>query len=75
MVWGGITGHGFTLLHFILQGQTVTTEYYVTKILGKEVEPPFSCRSATEEPIKGKLLMNKRSATFIENGTEAQQGH
>jgi len=71
----GITGHGFTLLHFILQGQTVTTEYYITKILGKEVKPPFSCRSATEEPVIGKLFMNKRSATFIQNGTDAQRGH
>ena len=37
MVWGGMTGRGLTSLHFIPQGQTVTAEYYITKILQEEV--------------------------------------
>ena len=47
MVWGGMTGRGLTSLHFIPQGQTVTAEYYITKILEKEVKPLFSRRSTT----------------------------
>ena len=49
-----------TSLHFIPQGQTVTAEYYITKILEREVKPPFSRRSTTEEPVKRKLFANKR---------------
>ena len=71
MVWGGMTGHGLTSLHFIPQGQTVTAECYITKILEKEVKPLFSRRSTTEEPVKRKLFTNKSSATFIQDGAPA----
>ena len=48
---GGMTGRGLTSLHFIPQSQTVTAEYYTTKILEKEVNPLFSRRSTTEGPV------------------------
>ena len=62
---------GFTSLHFIPQGQTVTEEYYITKILEKEVKPLFSRRSTTEEPVKRKLFTNNSSATFVQDGAPA----
>ena len=62
---------GVTSLHCIPQGQTVTAEYYITKILEKEVTPLFSRRSTTEEPVKRKLFTNKSSATFIQDGAPA----
>ena len=71
MVWGSMTDRGLTSLHFIPQGQTVTAEYYITKILGKEVKPLFSRRSTTEEPVKRKFFTNKSSATFIQDGAPA----
>ena len=71
MVWGGMTGHCLTSLHFIPQGQTVTADYYITKILEREVKPLFSRRSTTEEPIKRKLFTNKSSATFVQDGAPA----
>ena len=60
-----------TFLHFILQGQTVRAEYYIAKILKKEVKPLFSWRSTTEEPVKQKLFTNKCSATFLQDGAPA----
>ena len=71
MVWGGMTDHGLTSLHFIPQGQTVTAEYYITKILEEEVKPLFSRRSTTEEPVKRKLFTNKSSATLVQDGAPA----
>ena len=71
MVWGGMTGRGLTSLLFILQGQTVTAEYYITKLLEKEVKPHFNRRSTTEEPVKQKLFMDKSSATFVQGGAPA----
>ena len=68
MVWGGMTGRG---LHFIPQGQTVTAEYYITKILEKEVKPLFSRRSTTEEPVKRKLFTNNSSETLVQDGAPA----
>ena len=66
MVWGGMTGRGLTSLHFIPQGQTVTAEYYITKILEREVKPLFSRRSTTEEPVKRKLFTSNSSATLVQ---------
>ena len=72
MVWGGMSGRGLTSLHFIPQGQTVTAEYYITKIrLAEEVKPLFSQRSTTEDPVKRKLFTNNSSATFVQNGVPA----
>ena len=71
MVWGSMTGRGLTSLHFILQGQTVTVEYYITKTLEKEVKPLFRRRSTTEEPVKRKLFTNKSSATSVQDGAPA----
>ena len=68
MVWGGMTGRG---LHFIPQGQTVTAEYYITKILEKEVKPLFSRRSTTEEPVKRKLFTNNTGETLVQDGAPA----
>ena len=74
MVWGAMSGRGFTSLHFIPQGQTVTAEYYITKIrLEKEVKPLFSRRSTTEEPVKRKLFTNNSSATFVQDGAPAHK--
>ena len=58
MVWGGTTSSGPTCLHFILQRQTVTAEYYITKILEKEVKHLFSRGTTTEEPVKRQLFTN-----------------
>ena len=52
-------------LHFNPQGQTVTAEYYIIKILEKEVKPLFSRKSTTENPVKRQLFMNKSSATLV----------
>ena len=71
MVWGGTTGRGLTSLLLIPQGQTLTAEYYITKILEKEVKPLFSRRSTTGERVKRMLSTNKSSATFVQNGTLA----
>ena len=60
MVWGGMTGRGLTSLHFILQGQTVTAEYYITKILEEKVKPLFRRRSTTEEPVKRKIFHEQK---------------
>ena len=46
-------------------------EYYITKILEKEVKPLFSRRSTTEEPVKRKLFTNNSSATFVQDGAPA----
>ena len=54
MVWGCMTGRSLTSLHFIQQGQTATAEYYITKLLEKEVKPLFSRRSTTKERVKRK---------------------
>ena len=66
-----MTGRGLTSLHFIPQGQIVTAECYITKILEKEVKSLFSRRSTTKEPVKRKLFTNKSSATFIQDGAPA----
>jgi len=71
MVWGGMTGRGLASLHFILQGQTVTAESYITKILEKEVKPLFSRRSNTEEPVKRKLFTSNSRVTFVQDGKPA----
>ena len=71
MVWDGMTGRGLTSLHFIPQGQTVTAEYYIAKILEKEMKPLFRRRSTTEEPVKRKLFTNKSSVTFVQDGAPA----
>ena len=69
--FGGMTDRGLGSLHFIPQGQTVTAEYYVTKILEKEVKPLFSRRSTTEELVKRKLFTNKICVTFVQDGAPA----
>ena len=69
--WGGMTGRGLTSLHFIPQGQTVTAEYYITKILEREVKPLFSRRSTTEEPVKRKLFTNNSNASLVQDGAPA----
>ena len=74
MVWGGMTGRGLTSLHFIPQGQTVTAEYYITKIFEREVKPLFSRRSTTEEPVKRKLFKNNSSATLVQDGAPSSYG-
>ena len=71
MVWSGMTDRGLTSLYFIPHGQTVTAEYYVTKILEKEVRPLLSRRFTTENPIKRKLFMNKSGSTFVQDGASA----
>ena len=38
-MWGGITGRGFTGIHFLPQAKTLTTEYYINNLLEKEVKP------------------------------------
>ena len=65
MVWGGMTGRGLTSLHFIPQGQTVMAEYYITKILEKEVKPLFSRRSTTEEPVKRKQFHEQKQCDLL----------
>ena len=39
IMWGGITGRGFTGIHFLPQAKTLTTEYYINNLLEKEVKP------------------------------------
>ena len=68
--WHGRPRPYFPTFH-IPQGQTVTAEYYITKILEKEVKPLFSRRSTTEEPVKRKLFTNNSSATFVQDGAPA----
>ena len=70
MVWGGMSARSLTSLHFIPQSQTVREEYYITKILEKEVKPLFSRPSTTEEPVK--LFTNKSSAAFVQDGAPAK---
>ena len=46
IIWGGMTGsrtgRGFTNLYFVPQGQTLTANYYINKILNEEVKPLIS---------------------------------
>jgi hypothetical protein len=42
MVWGGMTGHGLTDLHFVPQGTKINSDYYIDNILEKLVKSAFS---------------------------------
>lgn len=42
MVWGGMTGHGLTDLHFVPQGVKINSEYYIDNILKKLAKPAFN---------------------------------
>jgi len=42
--WGGMTGGGLTELHFMPQGQTLTTDFYINNILEKEVKLSFAVK-------------------------------
>ena len=42
MVWGGMTGHGLTDLHFVPQGMKINSDYYIDNILEKIVKPAFN---------------------------------
>src|ERR1044071_2543422 len=41
MVWGGMTAHGLTSLHFIQNGTRLNSDYYIVNILDKLVKPAF----------------------------------
>lgn len=56
MVWGVMTDWGLIKLTMLPTGQTLTSEYYINQILGKEVEPLTSRRQMTGGPIEKKLL-------------------
>ena len=71
MIWGGITGHGLTSLHFLPQRQTLTTDYYKKQMLEKKVKPFLLRRSNTKEPTKRKLFSNKQSMVFVQDGAPA----
>jgi hypothetical protein len=42
MVWGGMTGHGLTDLHFVPQGVKINSDYYIDNILKKLAKPAFN---------------------------------
>jgi len=62
--------------YYYYQGQTVTAEYYISKIVEKEVKPLFSRRSTTEEPVKRKqcdLRSRLRTSSYGESNTAVVQ--
>ena len=42
MVWGGMTGHGLTDLHFVPQEMNFDSDYYIDNILQKIVKLAFN---------------------------------
>ena len=68
LIWGGMTGRGLTNLHFILQGQTVTADYYISQIMEKEVKPLHNRRSTTKTLVKRKLLRLNQKMTPVQDG-------
>ena len=71
IISGGMTGRGLTNLHFVLQGQTLTSNYYINNILKKEVKPLLSRRTTSEEPVKRTLFSFNRRMAFLQDGTPA----
>ena len=70
-VWGGMTGRGLSKLHLPPTGQTLTSEYYINQILGKEVKPLTSRHQVTGVPIERKLYSSKKETTFVQDGEPA----
>ena len=68
MVQGGMTGCGLTKLHMLLTGQALTSEYYINKILEKQVKPLTSSHQVTGGPIERKLFSSKKEMTFAQDG-------
>ena len=71
IIWGGMTGRGLTELHFMPQGQTLTAEYYINNILGKEVKPLLRRKNVNEAIDKRKLFSSNRHMTFVQDGAPA----
>ena len=42
MVWGGMTGHGLTDLHFVPQGVKINSDYYIDNILKNLAKAAFN---------------------------------
>ena len=52
IIWDGMTGHGLTGIHFLSQGQTLTTDYCINNKLEKEVEPVLHRKNVNETTDK-----------------------
>ena len=72
MEWGGMTDRGLMKLHILPSGQILTSDYYIKKILEKEVKPLTSRRQITSGPTERKLFSSKKAMTFVQDGAPAR---
>ena len=63
IVWGGMTGHGLTDLHFVPQEMKINTDYYIYNILEKIVKPAFN-----DNVVHGNLFRQLNIRLFQQDG-------
>ena len=71
IIWGGITGRGFTGIHFLPQAKTLTTEYYINNLLEKEVKPLLYRENHCyddEATDLTKMFSSNHHMTFVQDG-------
>lgn len=66
-----MTGCSLTNLHFVLQEQTLKSNYYINNIFESEVKPLVSHRSTSEKLMKRKLFSFNRRMTFLQGEAPA----
>ena len=68
MVWGGMTAHGLTSLHFIQNGTRLNSDYYIVNILDKLVKPAFQRIVTGGNVTRGKLFNDNDLGIFQQDG-------
>jgi hypothetical protein len=66
-----MTARGLSRLHFIPQGKTVNSEYYIHEILEKEVKPLFRRRRVGGLLSERKLFAVNKQGVFQQDGARA----
>ena len=63
MVWGEMTGHGLTDLHFFPPGTKINSDYYINSILNKLVKPAFN-----DSVVQQRLFSAPNTGLFQQDG-------
>lgn len=63
MVWGGMTGHGLTDLHFFPPGTRINSDYYIDNILDRLVKPAFN-----DSVVQKRLFSAPNTGLFQQDG-------
>jgi len=71
LVWGGMTSLGLTKLHIIPNKSSVTSAYYITEILEKEVKPAFQRTVVCAELTATKMFHNNGEGLLQQDGARA----